>query len=122
MKLLHINDQYWSRLSNRFWLLAISLGLIRDIFELLKALREERERLSQYQSYEPVNKKAMCSVLQNNPAVCIDVVKNLGDFFIPVARLDLMYLPGGVIGLLGVISSLAGLIATYNEQLKLKFS
>lgn len=122
MKLISIQSKYWSRFSNQFWLLAIFLGLVRDIYELLKALRVERERLRQYQTYQPVNTQALRSVVQNNAAVCLDVVKNCGDFFIPLSRLDIIYVPGGIVGLLGVISSLAGLVATYNEHLKLKFS
>ena len=92
------------------------------MYELLKALRVERERLRQYQSYEPITRKAISNVVQNNPAVCIDVVKNCGDFLIPLSRLDIFYVPGGIIGLLGIMSSVAGLVATYNEHLKLKFS
>lgn len=122
MNLASINDQYWSRLSNRFWSFALLLGLVRDVYELLKSFRVEKERLGQYQSYESVTKKAVCSVVQNNPAVCVDIVKNCGDLLIPLSRLDLVYVPGGIVGLLGVVSSLAGLVGTYNEHLKLKFS
>ena len=122
MSFVKINNEYWSRLSNRFWLFAIFLGLVRDVYEILKALKEERGRLGQYQSYEPVTKKAVCNVVQNNPAICVDVVKNFGDIFIPLSRLELLHVPGGIVGLFGIISSLAGLLATYNEQLKLKFS
>lgn len=122
MNLLTIDSQYWSRRSNQFWLLALFLGLLRDLYELLRAWSAERERMRQYQSYESVSMKAVCSVLRNNPATCVDVVKNCGDFLIPFSRLDLLYLPGGIVGLLGVVSSVAGLVATYNERLKLKYS
>lgn len=122
MNLIKINSPYWSKLSNRFWFFSVFLGLVRDMYELLKALRVERERLRQYQSYEPITRKAISNVVQNNPAVCIDVVKNCGDFLIPLSRLDIFYVPGGIIGLLGIMSSVAGLVATYNEHLKLKFS
>lgn len=122
MNLVSIQNKYWSRFSNQFWLLAIFLSLVRDVYELLKALRVERERLRQYQNYQPVTSRAICSVMQNNAALCVDVVKNCGDFLIPLSRLDLIYVPGGVVGLVGVVSSLAGLVATYNEHLKLKFS
>ena len=122
MKLLTIRDKYWARFANQFWFLSILLGLIRDMYELLKALRMERECLKQYQNYRPVTSQAVTNTLRNNPAVCLDVVKNCGDLMIPLSRLDHIYLPGGVVGLLGVASSLAGLVATYNKQMKLKFS
>lgn len=122
MKLITIDNQKWSRRSNRFWLFAIFLGLVRDVYELLKALRMERERLGQYQSYESVSRRAIWSVLQNKPDLCVDIIKNCGDFLIPLSRLDVVYVPTGIVGLLGVISSLAGLAGIYNEHLKLKFS
>lgn len=123
MNLISINSKYWTKLSNQCWMLALILGLLRDLYELLKAWSSEKERMQKYQSYdESVTTKAVCSVLQNNPAICVDVIKNGGDLFIPMSRLDLVYLPGGIVGLLGVISSLAGLAATYNERLKLKYS
>ena len=123
MRIVTVDSKYWSRLSNQCWLLAIILGLLRDLYELLKAWKSEKERMGMYQSYgESVPTKAVCNVLQNNPAVCVDVIKNAGDLFIPASRLDILYLPGGIVGLLGVISSLAGLVATYNERFKLKFS
>ena len=122
MNLISIQNKYWSRFSNQFWLLAIFCGLVRDVYELLKALKVERERLRQYQNYQPVTMQALRSVVQNNAAVCLDVVKNCGDVIIPFSRLDLVYVPGGIVGLLGVLSSLVGLVATYNEKLKLKFS
>ena len=122
MKLISIDIQSWSRFSNRFWFFAIFLGLVRDVYELLKALREERERLSQYQSYESVSNKAVWRVLQNKPDITVDIIKNCADLLIPLSRLDVLYVPSGIVGLLGVISSLAGLAGVYNRQLKLKFS
>lgn len=62
------------------------------------------------------------NAVYNNPAVVVDLVKNSADFLIPVSRLDILYIPSGIVGLLGVISSLAGISADFNEQLKLKFS
>ena len=122
MNLISIQKDYWSRFSNQFWIFAIFLGLVRDVYEILKALKVERSRLTKYQNYQPVIWQALCSVVQNNADVCVDVVKNLGDFFLPLSNLDMIYIPGGIVGLLGIISSMAGLVATYNEQLKLKFS
>lgn len=123
MNLVSVNNKYWTKLSNQCWMLALLLGLLRDLYELLKAWSSEKERLGMYLSYdESVTTKAVCSVVQNNPAICLDVIKNGGDLFIPMSQLNLVYLPDGVVGLLGVISSVAGLAATYNERLKLKYS
>jgi hypothetical protein len=123
MRLITIDSKYWSWVSNQCWMLALILGLLRDLYEVFMAWSSEKERLGKYLSYdESVTTKAMFSVVQNNPAICVDIIKNGGDLLIPISRLDMVYVPGGIIGLLGVISSLAGLVATYNERLKLKFS
>lgn len=128
MKLVTVNIEVWNKHANRFWLLAIFLGLLRDVFEFLRAVHIERKRLQQYSS-GPGSKEttvSMWSVLENvahnNPAVMVDLVKNSADFFIPISRLDILYIPSGIVGLLGVVSSLAGISADFNEQLKLKFS
>ena len=125
---MKVNIDTWNKHANRFWLLAISLGLLRDVYEFLRAVHIERKRLQQYSSV-PDSKEvsvSMWSVLQNvvhnNPSVMVDLVKNSADLFIPVSRLDILYIPSGIVGLLGVVSSLAGIMAEFNEQLKLKFS
>lgn len=128
MKLVRINIESWSKHANRFWLLAIFLGLARDMYEFVHAIHVERKRQVQYSSGPDSTDTAvsMRSVLHNvvcnNPAMVVDLVKNSADFFIPMSRLDILYIPSGIVGLLGVVSSLAGISADFNEQLKLKFS
>ena len=122
MRLATLHMDYWNKHANRFWLLAIALGLLRDLYEFLLAVRIERKRLKQHSSSEPRGGRVLANVLHNNPALMVDVLKNGADLLIPVSRLDVLYLPSGVVGLLGVLSSLAGLAATYNEHYKLKFS
>ena len=125
MRLATIDLRYWNRLANRFWLLAIILALLRDLYELVVAIQMERKRLKQYSSSSgtpPSGKQVVVNVMRNNPGLVVDIVKNGSDFCIPASRLDLIYLPSGVVGLLGVISSVAGLLGDWNEQLKLRFS
>ena len=124
MRLVSIDERYWGRLSNRFWLAAIFLSLMRDLYEFLVALRAQRNRLNQYGSSSgPVSPRAVVGgVVQTNPALVVDVVKNVSDVWIPASRLDLLYLPSGVVGLVGVVSSLAGLLGSHDQKWRLKFS
>ena len=126
MNLINIDSPYWNKFANRFWLLAIFLGLLRDLYEILSAIQVEANRRKQYSATPTTSQSStrqlLTSVVSSNPAVMLDLVKNSSDLFIPLARLDMFYVPSGIVGLLGVVSSVAGLIATYNEQLKLKFS
>ena len=124
MRLVSIDDRFWSRLSNRFWLAAIFLSLMRDLYELLVALRHQKNRLNQYgSSSTPVTPRAVVGgVLQTHPALVVDTVKNVTDFWIPASRLDLVYLPSGIVGLAGVVSSLAGLLGSHDQKWRLRFS
>ncbi len=128
MKLVVIDNNFWITYSNRFWLLSIVLCLIRDFYEILKLLKAERKRVESVAITYSSNKQkatileSLRNVISNNPTVTIDLIKNSSDLIIPAARLDLVGVSGGVVGLMGVVSSLAGLLVSYNENLKLKFS
>ncbi len=124
MNLVVVDNNYWVTYSNRFWLLSIVLCLIRDCYEILKCFRNERQRVeSAGDGRRTVSiMQSLRSVLSNNPTVTIDLLKNTADLFIPAARLNLVSVPGGVVGIMGVVSSIAGLVVSYNENLKLKFS
>ena len=124
MQLVRIDMEFWNKLSMRFWLLTIVLCLLRDLYEVALAVRIERSRLKQYSSNKssPSVKKLAVSVVRNNPALVVDIVKNGTDVLIPAARLELVGVPSGVVGLLGVVSSIAGLMTVWDEHLRLKFS
>ena len=128
MRLLRIDIDAWNKHANRFWLLAVFLGLLRDTYEFLCAVHVEKKRLQQYSSTTDSKETAVSvrsllhNVVCNNPAVMVDLVKNMADLFIPMSRLDIVYVPSGIVGVVGVVSSLAGITADWNEQLKLKFS
>ena len=128
MNLLRLHVATWNKHANRFWMLAICLGLMRDLYELFRAAHVERKRLQQYSSGPDSKENAISTwsllqnVASNNPAIIVDLVKNGADIWLPVSRLDILYIPSGIVGLLGVVSSLAGISADFNEQLKLKFS
>ena len=126
MRLITIDSGYWTRLSNRFWLFALLLCLLRDAYEAITAVDNERRRSREYARSSGSAVSPRGSMLgraaRNHPALCIDLVKNSFDVIIPVARLELVSVSSGVVGLAGVVSSLAGLVQVWSEGLKLKFS
>ena len=124
MKLVVVDTNFWVTYSNRFWLFTIFLSLLRDVYEIVKQLTLERNRLKHYSGSDgnASTTAVVKNAFANNPAVTLDLVKNLSDLFIPASRLDWVYVPGGIVGLFGVVSSIAGLIAAYNDNMKLKFS
>ena len=124
MRLVTVDMNSLNRLANRFWLVAIVLGLLRDVYELVVAIQAERNRLVQYggSGKSTSGVRVIANVVRNNSPLIIDIVKNGADALIPASRLDLVYVPSGIIGILGVVSSLAGLVSTWDDRLRLKFS
>lgn len=123
VKLLNVNTGYWGRSAARFWLLAVIFSLCRDLYELWLALRVEQSRLRHDTTGgSQTLSTAVQRTLRNNPAVVLDTAKNTTDIFLPLQSLEYVSLPSGVIGLLGVASSLCGLASIWQDTLKLKYS
>ena len=122
--LITVDVEYWKKLSSKFWLVALVLGLVRDAYELLLAYQVERKRQREtgHSREEPSSRITFLTTLQHNPSVVLDAVKNGADFFIPPYNIGLIKLPTGIIGLLGTISSLVGLYTIWNDSTKLKYA
>lgn len=122
--LIKVDTDYWKRLSSKFWFVTLILSLARDAYELLLAYRLEKRRQKEtsYSREEPSSRITILTVLQHNPSIILDAVKNGADFFIPPYHIGLIELPSGIIGLLGAISSLVGLYTIWNEKVKLKYA
>lgn len=122
--LVKVDLEYWKRFSSKFWFVALILGLARDAYELLLAyqLEKRRQRETSHSSEEPPSHITILTVLQHNPSVVLDAIKNGADFFIPPYHIGLINLPSGIIGLLGTISSLVALYTIWNEKAKLKYA
>lgn len=122
--LVKVDLQYWKRLSSKFWFVSLILALARDAYELLLAyqLEKRREQETSHSREEIPSYVTILTVLQHNPSVILDAIKNGADFFIPPYHIGLINLPSGIIGLLGAISSLVGLYTIWNENVKLKYA
>ena len=124
MKLLQVDIATWNKAASRFWALAVLFGLLRDIYDFLMALRVERSRVTQDQ--ERGGRKPMsavvCRTVANHPSIMVDLVKNATDIFIPLSNLQLVRLSPGAVGVMGMISSLCGLLTLWSEPLKLRYS
>lgn len=113
----------WTRTSNKYWLLSIVMNLCRDVYEWCKIIDRSQTGVHDF------NRSVMnaCSVrtthnllkvslktydaINAHQAVVLDTLKNACDFFIPFTALGYTKLTPRTIGLLGVVSSVAGLIA-----------
>lgn len=119
-----INTDKWSNICNRYWLFSIIMNLVRDFYEILVILKTNRSRILPKYGLKDFNDVFSCSA---NAAICIqgyqnvvvDTVKNCCDVFIPLTALGHAKLSPGTIGLLGVISSIAGIISLVQPAAKL---
>ncbi|XP_065167105.1 peroxisomal membrane protein 11B [Atheta coriaria] len=120
---MSVNTDKWAKISNKYWLYSITMNLVRDFYEIRMILKHNQskiytDRVCSVQECLTVCKRAFDCV-QHDKAVMIDTVKNVCDFFIPLNALGHVKLSPGTVGLLGVISSIAGLIVLMEPHKKL---
>lgn len=131
-----INREKWQMWAARHYYYFLLLSLVRDLYEILLQMgqvardRAERERSSQDPpKYSVANEESewlqsflllLFQSLKRHPPLLLDTVKNLCDILIPLNQLGIYKSNLGVVGLGGLVSSLAGLITVVYPQLKLK--
>lgn len=113
----------WTVTSSKYWLISLIMGVVRDIYEINKII-------SSYSSYKSlsaclagslVSIRSLDDVSRHGATlmdfaitykhISLDLMKNLCDLFIPLNTLGFTKLSARTIGFLGMISSVAGLIA-----------
>lgn len=119
-----LNTDQWSSISNKYWLCSITMNLVRDFYEILQLLKAEKNQIITKEGCKNLNdifqmsrRALMC--IQKSRAIMVDTVKNICDIFIPMTALGHVKLSPGTVGLLGVISSIAGLMALIEPLAKL---
>ncbi|XP_061389077.1 peroxisomal membrane protein 11B [Musca vetustissima] len=125
-----IDAKKWGKYANKYWLLAIIMNLCRDFYEIVRLLdlhkASVRSGISRsipctIRSRKDLSRLALQSyaLVLGHKDVFVDTVKNVCDFFIPLTALGYTKLTPRTIGVLGAISSLAGLIAMIEPTAKL---
>ena len=139
--IVSIDKPYFSNLSCRFWLATLILNISRDLYEiasLLGAIGQQSRVRAKKKELEPseeeggsgngappadqsritVDDLAVC-FFQQNLNVTLDTVKNAADLFLPLSALGYVNISPGVVGLCGLVSSIAALMPVWNSNLKL---
>lgn len=126
--LKNIRQEKWSDLSNRSWLFSIAMSLLRDIYEIIELWKRNSDpkqgmsvvvRSKQDNSivaFDPVN--AIRVLLANKP-ILMDTIKNSCDILIPLSSMGYVDLSPKIVGLLGVVSSVLGLVVMVKPSYKL---
>ncbi|KAL1774111.1 peroxisomal membrane protein 11A isoform X1 [Sigmodon hispidus] len=130
------NREKWQMWATRHYYYFLLLSLLRDLYEILlqmKRVAHDREKRRESSrdppGYSVVHEEAewlqsflllLLRSLQQHPPLLLDTVKNLCDILIPLNQLGIYKSNLGIVGLGGLVSSLAGLITVVYPQLKLK--
>lgn len=106
----------WSKSQAKIWSVALILCVARNIYDIYCLLKttnkknddQENQQLCWYEKFKM------------RPEVLVDTVKNCADFLIPLNIIGVIQINNGIIGILGLISSLAGASTAWQPTLKLK--
>lgn len=131
-----VNREKWQMWATRHYYYFLLLSLARDLYEILLQMeRVARDRAKREKSsrdppgYSVVTEDTdwlqsflllLFRSLKRHPPLLLDTVKNLCDILIPLNHLGIYKSNLGVVGLGGLVSSVAGLITIVYPQLKLK--
>lgn len=114
-----VNTDKWGRIAYKYWLYSIIMNLIRDFYEINRILEISRRKAGSRLAVRAINTPVLYLIAAQHKDVLVDTVKNVCDVFIPMAALGYMKLSPGMVGLLGVVSSLAGIIPIIDPMYKL---
>lgn len=130
-----INANKWNETANKYWFVSIVINLCRDIYEISKLLENTfggsgarkksitnwiHGNISFRSKQDLVNASHHAyAYAYANRDIFIDTTKNLCDLFIPLTALGYTKLKPRTIGILGVVSSIAGIIVLIQPSAKL---
>lgn len=122
-----VNTQKWSETYNKYWFFSIVMNLCRDFYEICRIFdtcRDVRQLLKLFffpkSSHDLLRVWSKATVCVNtHQAVIVDTIKNVCDVFIPLSALGYSRLSPKYQGILGVISSMAGLFEILYPAAKL---
>nr|XP_018906306.1 PREDICTED: peroxisomal membrane protein 11B isoform X1 [Bemisia tabaci] len=115
--LMDVRSDQWLETANRYWLYSIVMSLVRDLYELQKILKSQQYKFNTKNL--SLFSRELSRFAVGHKDVVLDSLKNLCDVFIPLAALGYVKLSPGTVGVLGVISSAAGLYALIDPFAKL---
>ena len=116
---IDVDRNKWFKNSYRFWLYALIMNLLRDVYEMQVMLKKiNKRRLNLY--HEDLLSDLL-QVFREKPAIAVDTIKNSCDVMIPLSSLNHLprQLSPRVIGILGAISSICSLLQLTQPDLRM---
>lgn len=137
--LADVDKPKWLDLSARFWLFSLILNLIRDVYDIWRALVHELKvrdsqasrnlklrngfqdgsNLQHQRQVVPSNWEVLLKCYLENKAVFLDFVKNACDLVLPMSSIGHIDASPGMQGLFGFLSSVVGVATAWDPLLRL---
>uniref|UniRef100_A0A8B9YD13 Peroxisomal biogenesis factor 11 alpha n=1 Tax=Bos mutus grunniens TaxID=30521 RepID=A0A8B9YD13_BOSMU len=120
-----VNKEKWQRWAARYYYYSLLLSLVRDLYEG----KEEKSPSQDTLGYSVADDETewlqsllllLFHSLKRHPPLFLDTVKNFCDILNPLDQLGIYKSNPGIIGLGGLVSSVAGIITVAYPQMKLK--
>ncbi|XP_037688969.1 peroxisomal membrane protein 11A isoform X2 [Choloepus didactylus] len=132
-----IHKEKWQMWATRHYYYSLLLNLVRDLYEIslqMEKVAHDRAKRESSPSQNPLGYSVtdeetewlqsflllLFRSLKKHPPLLLDTVKNLSDILIPLDQLGFYKSNPGIIGLGGLLSSIAGIITVIYPQMKLK--
>ncbi|XP_036133987.1 peroxisomal membrane protein 11A isoform X1 [Molossus molossus] len=132
-----INKERWRMWAARHYYYSLLLSLVRDLYEIslqMKQVAQDRAAREKSSSQDPLGYSVadeetewlqsflllLFRSLRKHPPLLLDTVKNLCDILNPLDQLGIYKSNPGIIGLGGLVSSVAGIITVAWPDLRLK--
>ncbi|KAM6181534.1 peroxisomal membrane protein 11A isoform 2-T2 [Erethizon dorsatum] len=132
-----INKEKWQMWAARHYYYFLLLSLVRDLYEIslqMTQVTHERAKGGKSASGDPLGHSVadeetewlqsflllLFRSLKRHPPLLLDTVKNFCDILIPLDQLGIYKSNAGIIGLGGLVSSVAGIITVVYPHMKLK--
>uniref|UniRef100_A0A2K6LWR6 Peroxisomal biosis factor 11 alpha n=1 Tax=Rhinopithecus bieti TaxID=61621 RepID=A0A2K6LWR6_RHIBE len=132
-----INKEKWRTRAAHHYCFSLLLSLVRDLYEIslqMKRVTRDRAKKEKSASQDPLGYSVadeetewlqsflllLFRSLKQHPPLLLDTVKNLCDILNPLDQLGIYKSNPGIIGLGGLVSSIAGMITVAYPQMKLK--
>ncbi|XP_054569384.1 peroxisomal membrane protein 11A isoform X2 [Eptesicus fuscus] len=132
-----INKEKWRMWAARHYCYSLLLSLLRDLYEIslqMERAAQDKAKRAKSLSQDPLGYSVadeetewlqsflllLFRSLRRHPPLLLDTVKNLCDILNPLDQLGIYKSNPGIIGLGGLVSSVAGIITVAWPHLKLK--
>lgn len=115
---LTVDKHIWAERANKFWLYSTMSNLLRDVYELICIVQQQRSRSKDNLESHLRNFALGTPVIwaKKYPKLSCDLIKNCCDFWIPYTAINKIDLHPIIIAMLGITSTSMGILQIYNED------